>query len=48
VYLRAKAVDGAANKQLIEVLAKHFRLAKSNITILRGHTSRVKHVEVVE
>lgn len=46
VYLHAKAVDGAANKQLIEVLAKHFGLRKSALKILRGEKSRIKHVEV--
>jgi uncharacterized protein (TIGR00251 family) len=46
VFLHAKAVDGAANKQLVQVLSKHFHTAKSNITIIRGQKSRVKHIEV--
>jgi uncharacterized protein YggU (UPF0235/DUF167 family) len=46
VYLHAKAVDGAANKQLTETLSKHFGVSKSSVTIVRGHKSRVKFVEI--
>jgi uncharacterized protein YggU (UPF0235/DUF167 family) len=46
VFLSVRAVDGAANDALVEVLAKHFGVAKSRVTILRGHTSRHKIVEV--
>lgn len=48
VFLRAKAVDGAANQALIRVLAKHFHVAKSQIAIVNGQKSRKKLVEVVE
>ena len=47
VYLREKPVDGAANQALIQVLADHFRVAKTQIVIRRGHTSRHKQVEVL-
>ena len=46
VFLRAKAVDGAANQALIKVLAKHFGVAKSSVTIVAGSRSRHKIVEV--
>ena len=46
VFLRAKAVDGAANQALIRVLAKHFHVAKSQIAIVNGQKSRKKLVEV--
>ncbi len=46
VKLTAPAEAGKANKQLIEVLAKHFRVPKRAITILRGETSRQKVVEI--
>ena len=46
VYLREKPVDGAANQALIQVLADHFRVAKTQIVIRRGHTSRLKQVEI--
>ena len=48
VFLRARAVDGAANQALIRVLAKHFHVAKSQIAIVNGQKSRKKLVEVVE
>lgn len=46
VYLQQRAVDGAANDGLIEVLAKHFDVSKSKVTIEAGFTSRIKRVEV--
>lgn len=46
VYVRAPAVDGKANDALILVLAKHFKVAKSRIAIVRGHTARIKHVVI--
>jgi uncharacterized protein len=44
LHLTAPAKDGKANKQLIEVLADHFKVAKSLITIKSGQSSRNKHV----
>lgn len=46
VFLQQRAVDGAANEGLIEILAKHFGVSKSRVTIEAGFTSRVKRVEV--
>lgn len=46
VYLLQRAVDGAANKGLIELLAKHFDISKSRISIESGFTSRIKRVSV--
>lgn len=46
VRLTAAPVDGAANDQLIELLAKEYGVGKSNITILRGETSRRKTVKI--
>jgi len=46
VFLRERAVDGAANAGLIAVLADHFDVPKSRITIARGHASRHKIVDV--
>jgi len=46
VYLQQRAVDGKANAALMQVLAAHFGVSKSRITILRGHTSRVKVVRI--
>jgi uncharacterized protein YggU (UPF0235/DUF167 family) len=46
VYLLQRAVDGAANEGLIELLAKHFAVSKSRVTIESGFTSRIKRVLV--
>ena len=46
VFLRAKAVDGAANQALIKVLAGHFGVAKNCVTIVAGQRSRHKIVDV--
>ena len=47
VFLRAKAVDGAANQALIKALAEHFGVAKSCVTIVAGNRSRHKIVEII-
>ena len=41
-----RAVDGAANAGVVKVLAAHFGVAPRDIEILRGHTARIKRVEV--
>lgn len=46
VFLQQRAVDGAANEGLIELLAKHFGVSKSRVTIEAGFTSRIKRIEV--
>lgn len=46
VFLRERAVDGAANEGLILVLAAHFGVPKSRVSIARGHSSRHKIVDV--
>lgn len=46
VFLKERAVDGAANDGLVAVLAAHFGVRKSAITIVSGHSSRHKIVDV--
>ncbi len=46
VYLRAKPHDGEANNTLIRLLAKHFKVGKTTIKIVRGHKSRNKTIEL--
>ena len=46
VFIKERAVDGAANDGLIAVLAKHYGISKSQITIESGFTSRIKRVSV--
>ena len=46
VRLAAPPVDGAANEELIHVLAKKFKVSRSAVTILSGHSSRLKQVSI--
>lgn len=38
---------GKANKKVIELLAKHFHTAKSNIELISGETSRDKVFDII-
>jgi uncharacterized protein (TIGR00251 family) len=46
VKLTAPPVEGAANEQLIEVLSESFGIKKSDITIIKGQSSKRKVVEI--
>lgn len=46
VFLLQRAVDGAANEGLIALLAKHYEVSKSKVTIESGFTSRIKRVSI--
>lgn len=46
VKLRAKPVDGEANKALLEFLSKKLNIGKSKIRIEKGLTSRYKIVVI--
>lgn len=48
VRLRAKPIDGAANKALIELLSKTLGVPKSRISIDRGANARFKKVLIEE
>ena len=37
---------GKANKALIALLSKHYRIPKRDITILKGETDRIKLIEI--
>lgn len=46
IDIKSPPVDGRANVELINFLAKELRIAKSLIEIKRGQGSKVKHVAV--
>jgi uncharacterized protein (TIGR00251 family) len=46
IRLAAPPVDGAANAELVDFLAKIFAVARRSIKILAGESSRSKIVEV--
>ena len=47
VRVAAAPDKGRANEEAIELLAAHFSLPKSRISVLRGTTSRIKIIEVL-
>lgn len=46
VRIAAPPVDGAANAELIRLLAKTFKVPKGDIEIISGQTSRSKQVRI--
>ena len=46
VWIRAKPIDGEANKSLVDFLSEYFKTPKNKISILKGHTSRYKTVSI--
>lgn len=44
--MQAPALDGRANKAVVEVLAEFYKVKKSSVRIIRGEKSREKVVEV--
>lgn len=47
VKITSAPVDGAANKQLIDLLAKEFGIGKSSVKIVQGERSRRKVVKLL-
>lgn len=47
IKMTAAPIDGEANEVLIKILSKHFNVAKSQIKIKSGLTSRNKIVEIL-
>lgn len=46
VHLKSPPVDGKANAELIQLLAKEFNVAKSSIQIKSGLLAKLKRVEI--
>lgn len=46
VRIAAPPVDGAANEELIRILARTFKVPQGAIQIMRGHTGRTKRVGI--
>ena len=44
VSVCARPEKGRANEALIDLLAHEFHIKKTDIEIVRGHTTRIKHV----
>lgn len=46
VYLKSPPVDGKANAELIQLLAKKYNVSKSCVTIESGLSSKIKRVAI--
>lgn len=46
VKVSAPPVEGRANRELIDFLSRRLDVARSNIAIVRGHTSRDKVIAI--
>ena len=44
--IAAPPIDGKANEAIIEFLAKHYKVPKRAVTILSGHTTPFKKIEI--
>jgi uncharacterized protein (TIGR00251 family) len=47
VRVSVPPVEGKANERVVELLARHFGVPKSRVTIVRGASGRKKLVEIV-
>lgn len=46
VRIAAPPVDGAANAELVRLLAKKFGVSRGDIEILSGETSKIKRIKI--
>lgn len=46
IRIAAPPVDGAANAEVIKLLARTFKISKSKITIVTGETSKKKRIKI--
>jgi uncharacterized protein len=46
IKIAAPPVDGAANAELIKLLARKFNVSKSDIEIIGGETSKNKRIKI--
>jgi uncharacterized protein (TIGR00251 family) len=46
INIKAAAVEGAANKELIKFLSKEFKIAKSDIVFKSGESSKKKRLRL--
>lgn len=47
VRISAPPVDGAANEEVVRLLAKSLHVSRSSVSIVSGETSKTKRVRVV-
>lgn len=47
INLKSPPVDGKANKELISLIAKQFKVTKSQVTIKSGLSNKNKVIEII-
>lgn len=47
ISVKAPAIDGKANKAVIELLSEYFNVPKNRIVIIKGRKSRVKSIDIL-
>ena len=47
VSLRCVPVKGKANREIINIISKHFKIRPSNIKIIHGLYSNIKVIQIV-
>lgn len=48
VWVSKPAVDGAANRAALEIVASALQIPKRQLEIVAGHTARIKTIEVID
>lgn len=48
VHVKVPAVEGKANKAVIELLSDHFRVKKNTVHIIKGERAREKVIDIKE
>lgn len=46
LFVKERAVDGAANDGVIALVAEHFKVRKRDVTIESGFSSRTKRLKI--
>lgn len=46
IRVKAPPVEGKANEALVKLLAEHFDVSPSRISVLKGHTTKLKTVRI--
>lgn len=46
VHVREPAIDGKANRKVVELLSDYYDVPKTRIEIIRGLTNRVKVINI--
>ena len=47
IWVKAKAIEGKANRAVVEILSDYFNVSKSDISLLKGDRVRDKIFELI-